>query len=69
MNKQKILRWGDSASYSERMGLLRLLLKNEVKIIENADGSRINIDILSKDVIQEIMDFILTDRVEEKFKM
>ena len=69
MNKQQIMRWADSASYSERIGLLRLLLKNEVTIIEHLDGSRVNIDILPKDVIQEIMAFILIDRVEERFKM
>ena len=58
MERDYIVRNADELVYDDRMEILKLLMKNKVKIHEHRDGCRVRLDGLSDKVIKEIFNMV-----------
>ena len=58
MEKQYIIRNANELVYEDRMAVLVLLMKNNVKICEHRDGSRVRLDLLDDKLIREIFNMV-----------
>jgi hypothetical protein len=66
----KLIRTIENFTKNSRMIVLRYLSNNNVQIITNADGSRINLDKLTDEVYSGLIELVASLRpldVEEKY--
>ena len=65
----KIIREALTITKDKKIEILKFLKTTDVKLIENADGTRCNIDKLTDDQMKKLSELMFSDTIPEKFKI